>query len=69
MVRSGIGAAVMPRLAIDLDDPETVTFEFSPALSPRQVNVAVRASEKDIPSIAHFTDAAAKAARLVLDKP
>jgi DNA-binding transcriptional LysR family regulator len=69
MVRSGVGAAVMPRLAIDLDDPETVTFEFSPALSPRQVNVAVRATEKDIPSIAHFTDAAAMAARRVLDEP
>jgi len=69
MVRSGVGAAVMPRLAIDLDDTETVTFRFSPDLTPRQVNVAVRTHEKDIPSIAHFTDAAAKAARLVLDKP
>lgn len=69
MVRSGVGAAVMPRLAVDLTDEAVATYTFDPALTPRTVNLAVRTGEQDLPAAVNFAEAAAEAARLVLDPP
>ncbi len=42
MVRAGLGAAVMPRLAADLDDPEVQVRELRPELPRRRIELAYR---------------------------
>lgn len=69
MVRSGVGAAIMPRLAIDLDDTGVATYAFDPPLASRTVNIAVRKGEQDLPAAVNFAEAAAEAARPVLEPP
>ncbi len=69
MVRSGVGAAIMPRLAVNLDDPGISTYLLKPELTPRSLNLAVRKGEERMPSAITVVEAASEAARLVLDGP
>ena len=54
MVKAGLGMAIMPRLAIDRDDPELVRHELRPALPPRRVNLAWRAGRTRSPVADRF---------------
>lgn len=41
MVRSGLGAAVMPQLAIQANDPDVVVLPTRPAIAPRSIVLAL----------------------------
>jgi DNA-binding transcriptional LysR family regulator len=63
MVRAGMGPAVMPRLAIDLDDPDVVILPLEPAVEPRPILVAQRISAQSAPAADDFIDVARKVGR------
>ena len=66
MVRSGVAPAIMPRLAVDLNDPEVVLLPLSPAIDSRVISVAIRDSDNVLPAARAFVAAAVEAARRVL---
>jgi len=41
MVRSGLGAAIMPQLAIQANDPDVVVLPTRPAIAPRSIVLAL----------------------------
>ncbi|TEX51927.1 MAG: hypothetical protein B7C55_03065 [Actinomycetales bacterium mxb001] len=41
MVRSGLGAAIMPQLAIQANDPDVVVLPTQPAIAPRSIVLAL----------------------------
>ncbi len=51
MVRAGMGLAVLPRLAVDTDDPRTVVRALDPPLPSRRVNLVWRA-DRDLSAAA-----------------
>jgi DNA-binding transcriptional LysR family regulator len=54
MVRAGMGHAVMPRLALDLDDPTIRVRELDPPLPPREIGIAWRSSRRLAPAGERF---------------
>ena len=54
MVRSGMGWAVMPSLAIDADDPGIVVLQTDPPLEPRVIQLISRAERTLIPAADRF---------------
>ncbi len=66
MVRSGVGPAIMPRLAIDMNDPGVVTVPLSPDIDPRTISLAIRTGDKALPAARAFVEAAVEAAANVL---
>lgn len=58
MVRSGLGAAVMPLLAVDTDDPEVVVRPIEPAIPPRPVGIASVAGRTLAPATERFVEVA-----------
>ncbi len=66
MVRSGVAPAIMPRLAVDMNDDGIVALPLSPQVEPRQVSIAIRSSDAVLPAARAFVDAAIDAARHVL---
>jgi len=40
LVGAGLGSALVPRLGVDLDDPDTVALDLSSALPPRVIGMA-----------------------------
>lgn len=69
MVRSGVAPAIMPRLAVDLNDDDVVKLPLSPQVEARTVSLAVRSSENVLPAARAFVTAAIEAAALVLEPP
>lgn len=69
MVRSGVGPAIMPRLAVDLTDPVITALPLSPAIEPRLVSLAIRSGEHTLPAARTFVAATKEAASVVLDPP
>ena len=62
MVRNGMGAAIMPQLAVDLADPEVVVLPTDPPIAPRSILLAVPPSGHRTPAINHFIDIAREVA-------
>ena len=54
MVRNGMGAAIMPQLAVDLDDPEVVVLPTVPPIAPRSILLAVPPEQRRTPAIERF---------------
>ncbi len=69
MVRSGVAPAIMPRLAVDLNDDDVIKVPLSPQVEPRTVSLAVRSGENVLPAARAFVNAAIEAASLVLEPP
>ena len=67
MVRSGVAPAIMPRLAVDLNDEDVVKLPLSPEVEARTVSLAVRSGENALPAARAFVSAAIEAATLVLE--
>lgn len=63
MVRAGMGPAVMPRLATDLDDPGVVILPLEPPLEPRPIYVAQRISSQPAPAADDFIHVARQVGR------
>lgn len=66
MVRSGMGRAVMPYLAIDPDDPEIVVLELDPPIAPRTVQLTRRAGRSLPPAADRFEAIASEVAAATL---
>ena len=58
MVRAGMGSAVMPLLAVDMNDRGVVVSAFDPPLTPRTVVLAKRRSRTLIPAADRFLELA-----------
>jgi DNA-binding transcriptional LysR family regulator len=66
MVRSGVAPAIMPRLAVDMNDDDIIALPLSPQVEPRSVSIAIRSGDAVLPAARAFVDAAVDAAREVL---
>ncbi len=62
MVRTGMGIAVMPLLAVDIDDPGVRVCPIEPALPPRTIAVAWRRGRPRTPSFDRFLELAVQVA-------
>ena len=71
MVRAGMGAAVMPMLAIDIgpDDDVLCTHELLPAIRPREVCVMWQAGRTLSPLARRVIDISVSVARRVAEAP
>jgi len=58
MVRSGLGAAIMPQLAIQLTDPDVVVLPTEPAIAPRSIVLALPRAPLRTPAAERFADIA-----------
>ena len=58
MVRNGMGAAIMPQLAVDLDDPEVVVLPTDPPIAPRSILLAVPPTHLRTPAVMRFIEIA-----------
>jgi len=58
MVRNGMGAAIMPQLAVDLDDPEVVVLPTDPPIAPRSILLAVPPAHLRTPAVMRFIEIA-----------
>ena len=56
MVRSGMAHAVMPRLAVDLDDPGIVVETLEPEISPRVIGIGMASSRRRTPAVEAFIE-------------
>ena len=60
MVRSGMGHAIRPYLAIEPSDPGIVVRDMRPALPPRHIRLAWRAGHTLLPAAERFIEIAAE---------
>ncbi len=58
MVTAGMGAAVMPLLAVDQDDPTVHIHPLRPALEPREICVALRRDRTHAPAALRLVELA-----------
>ena len=58
MVRNGMGAAIMPQLAVDLDDPEVIVLPTDPPIAPRSILLALPPQHRRTPAIDRFVELA-----------
>ncbi len=58
MVRAGVGHAVMPALAVDLEDPRVVVRRLDPEIPPRSIGIAVLANRAVAPAAQRFIEIA-----------
>lgn len=56
MVRAGLGTALMPLLAIDVDDPEIRVLPIDPPVPPRHVTLIWRADRAMSPALERFVE-------------
>lgn len=56
MVRNGMGAAIMPQLAVDLDDPEVVVLPTDPLIPPRSILLALPPASRRSAAIERFVE-------------
>lgn len=66
MVRSGMGRAIMPLLAIDPDDPGISVLPLQPPIQPRTMQLTRRAGRSLPPVADRFTEIAREVAEAVL---
>ena len=69
MVRNGMGAAIMPQLAVDLDDPEIIALPTDPPIAPRSILLAVPPPHRRTPAVTRFIDIAREVAAERLSPP
>ena len=66
MVRTGMGWAVMPSLAVDRDDPGVAFLELDPPIPPRTIQLIRRSGRTLPPAADQFRAIAADVARELL---
>lgn len=69
MVRNGMGAAIMPQLAVDLDDPEVIVLPTDPVIPPRSILMALPPHSRRSPAMERFVQIARDVAAARLDRP
>ena len=69
MVRNGMGAAIMPQLAVDLTDPEVVVLPTEPPIAPRSIVLALAPEQRRTPAVGRFLDIARDVAAERLSPP
>ena len=69
MVRNGMGAAIMPQLAVDLSDPEVIALPTLPPIAPRSILLAVPPAQRRTPAIERFVTLARQVAAERLSPP
>lgn len=62
MVRAGMGAAVVPRLAVDVRDPTVAIHEMDPPIPPRRVGISWKADRTLSPVAKRFIEIAREVA-------
>ena len=62
MVRSGVAPAIMPRLAVDMNDDDVIKLPLFPQVEPRKVSIAIRSGDTVLPAAQAFSNAAIEAA-------
>lgn len=67
MVRTGMGWAVMPSLAVDHDDPDIGIHDLEPPLPPRTIQLIRRSGRTLLPAADQFRSIAADVADELLD--
>jgi DNA-binding transcriptional LysR family regulator len=65
MVRAGMGLAVMPLLAVDLDDPRIAVHSMEPALPDRVISLVRLAGRTPSPTSVRFTELAVEECQIV----
>ncbi len=68
MVRAGLGAAVMPRLAVDLDDPAVRVRALTPELPRRRIELVRRRGRTQSPATLRFVALARQVGAEVADR-
>lgn len=68
MVRAGMGAAVMPALAVDTTDPEVLVLPLEPSLPRRSLLLALPPESLRAPAVDRFAAIAVDVARDRLDQ-
>lgn len=58
MARAGRGVAVMPRLAVDFNDPDVVVTELDPPIPPRSITFVWRSGDDVSPAVSRFVELA-----------
>ena len=69
MVRNGLGAAIMPQLAVDLSDPEVLVRPTEPPIAPRSILLAVPPEHRRTPAVSRFVALAREVAAERLSPP
>ena len=69
MVRSGLGPAVMPLLAVDTNDPGIVIKALDPPMEPRMILIALRKGATVLPAAEQFVRIAKHECRRRLSRP
>ncbi len=69
MVRSGLGPAVMPLLAVDTNDPGIVVKALDPPIEPRMILIALRKDATLLPAAEQFVRIAKHECRKRLSRP
>lgn len=67
MVRSGMGWAVVPSLAVDHDDPDIAVLRLDPPVRPRAIQLIRRAGRTLLPAAEEFRSIAQGVGRNLLD--
>ncbi len=67
MVRSGMGRAVMPSLAVDHDDPGVDVWPLDPPVPPRVLHLSWRVDRTAVPALDHLVGLARDVAERRLD--
>jgi DNA-binding transcriptional LysR family regulator len=65
MVRAGVGMAIMPLLAVDLDDPDVTFCELDPPLTDRVIAVAHAAKRTPSPAAVRLIEIATEQCKVV----
>jgi DNA-binding transcriptional LysR family regulator len=69
MVRTGMGAAIMPLLAVDLDDPEVLVLPTDPLIPPRSILMAIPPPSRRSPAMERFAEIAREVGTQRLGRP
>lgn len=69
MVRNGMGAAIMPQLAVDLTDPEVLVLPTEPVIPPRSILMAMPPVSRRSPAMERFGQIAREVGAERLDPP
>jgi DNA-binding transcriptional LysR family regulator len=69
MVAAGVGVALMPALAVNFDDPRTVTIDMSGKLPPRLIGIAWHRDRVHTDVARNFVDLAAEVCAEIASRP
>ena len=69
MVRNRLGAAIMPQLAIALDDPEVLVLPTDPPMPTRSILLVMPTDARNSPAAQHFARVSRDVSTQRLDQP